>query len=96
MTLSFPLDPKYSTTKGLKGVVECLTRDKKVAGSIFTGITCVVSFSRHINACLLLVQPRKTRPDITEKNVDWDVKNKIKQTNNRAAHAACGLLLLVT
>ena len=24
---------------------------------------------------LILVQPRKTHPDITEKSVDWDVKN---------------------
>ena len=30
---------------------------------------------------LVLVQPRKTSPDITEKNVDWDIKNQIKQTN---------------
>ena len=28
---------------------------------------CIVSFSKHINPCLVLVQPRKTRPDITEK-----------------------------
>ena len=29
----------------------------------------------------MLVQPRKTRPNITEKIVDWDVRNHIKQTN---------------
>ena len=33
-------------------------------------------WARHINSCLVLVQPRKTHPDMT-KNVDWDVKNQI-------------------
>ena len=28
---------------------------------------CVVSLSKTHNPCLVLVQPRKTRPDITEK-----------------------------
>ena len=28
---------------------------------------CVVFLNRHINPCLVLVQPRKTHPDITEK-----------------------------
>ena len=31
--------------------------------------------------CLVLLQPRKTRPSITEFIIDWDVKNQIKQTN---------------
>ena len=26
-----------------------------------------------------MAQPRKTRPDITEIIVDWDIKNQIKQ-----------------
>ena len=46
-----------------------------------TGITALCSLARHIDPCLVLVQPRKTCPDITEKIVDWDVKNQIKQTN---------------
>ena len=33
---------------------------------------------------LALVKPRKTRPDISEKNVDWEVKNQIKQTHGRS------------
>ena len=27
---------------------------------------------------LVLVQPRKTRPDLSEKNIDWDIKNQNK------------------
>ena len=41
---------------------------------------CVVSFSKNINPSLVLVQPRKTRPFITERLL-MDVKNQIKQTN---------------
>ena len=37
---------------------------------------CVVSLSKNINPSLVLVQPRKTRPFITER---WYVKNEIKQ-----------------
>ena len=40
---------------------------------------CVVSLS---NPCLVLIQPRETRPNITEKIVDSDVKSKIKQTKS--------------
>ena len=41
-----------------------------------------MNFNKIYNQLLrVLVQPRKTRPDITEKNVDWDVNNQIKQTN---------------
>ena len=42
------------------------------------GRNCVVSLS--INLCFVLVQPSKTRPDVTEKIVDWDVKDQINQT----------------
>ena len=38
---------------------------------------CVVSLSKIINPSLVLVQPRKTCPFITER---WDVKNQSKQT----------------
>ena len=47
-------------------VVECLTRDRGAAGSSHTGV-CVVSLSKNINPSLVLVQPRKTRPFITER-----------------------------
>ena len=33
--------------------------------------------AKHINPGFVLVQSRKTRPDINSKVVDWDVKNQI-------------------
>ena len=47
-------------------VIECLTRDRGAAGSSLTGITVLCPWARHINPSLVLVQPRKTRPFITE------------------------------
>ena len=47
-------------------VVECLTRDRRAAGSSLRR-HCVVSLSKNINPSLVLVQPRKTRPYITER-----------------------------
>ena len=41
---------------------------------------CVVSLSKNINPSLVLVQPRKTRPFITERFCCWDIKNQIKLT----------------
>ena len=48
-------------------MVECLSQDHGVAGSIHTGVTVLCPFARHNNPCLVLVQPRKTCPDINEK-----------------------------
>ena len=48
-------------------VVGCLTRDREAAGSSLTGLTVLCPSARHIYPCLVLVKPRKTRPDITEK-----------------------------
>ena len=52
----------------------------RAAGSSLTSDTVLCHWARHIYPCSLLVQPRKTRPDITAKIVDWDVKDQIKQT----------------
>ena len=41
-------------------VVDCLTRDRGAAGSNLTSVTALCP-------CLVLVQPRKTSADITEK-----------------------------
>ena len=46
-------------------VVDCLTQDKEAAGSSLTGITALCA--RHIYPILLLVQPKKTRPCLTER-----------------------------
>ena len=48
-------------------VVECLTRDRRATGWRLTSITKLCPWARHINPCLVLVQPRKTRSDITER-----------------------------
>ena len=48
-------------------VVECLTKDWGFVGSSLTGITALCPWARNINPCLVLVQPRKTHPHITEK-----------------------------
>ena len=48
-------------------VVECLTQDRRAAGSSLTGVTVLCPWARHINPSLVLVQPRKTRPFITER-----------------------------
>ena len=46
-------------------VVEFLTQDQGAAGSSLTGPA--LSLSKNINPNLVLVQPRKTRPYITER-----------------------------
>ena len=48
-------------------MVECLTRNQGVVGSSITGGTVLCPGARHFNACLVLVKPRKTCLDITEK-----------------------------
>ena len=48
-------------------VVECFARDQGGAGSSLTSATVLCPWARHIYPCLVLVQPRKTPPDITEK-----------------------------
>ena len=48
-------------------VVECLTWDRGAAGSSLTSITALCPWARHINPSLVLVQPRKTHPFITER-----------------------------
>ena len=67
-------------------LVKCLTwvRRLMVQASQITcyhwGSHCVVS-SRHFIHCLVLVIPTKTHSHLTEKRVDCDVQNQIKQTN---------------
>ena len=63
----------------LSGV--CLTRYRGVAGSSLTGGTAMCPWARPFILCLVLVQHKKTHPDMTEKIVDWDVKNQNKQAS---------------
>ena len=50
--------------EGSGSVVECWTRDR---GFEPHWRHCIVSLSKNINPSLVLVQPRKTRPFITER-----------------------------
>ena len=59
-------------------VVECLTRDQGVAGSSLT----VVLARQHIYPSLVLAQPRKTRPCLTERLLTG--RKESKQTNKQA------------
>ena len=59
---------RYEIWEGSGSVVECLI-DSRPMGCRFQSHQghCVVSFSKNIKPSLLLVQPRKTRPFITER-----------------------------
>ena len=48
-------------------VVECLTRDRGAASWNLTGVTALCAWVRHTNPSLVLVQPWKTSPYITER-----------------------------
>ena len=48
-------------------VVEYLTRGREAAGSSLTSVTALCPLAGHINPSLVPVQPRKTRPYITER-----------------------------
>ena len=48
-------------------MVECLTRDREAAGSSLTSVTALWSLARHIYPSLVLVQPRKICPCLTER-----------------------------
>ena len=63
---------------GSEPVVECLTQDRGVAGSSLTGVTVLCPRARHINPCLVLVQPGKSCPN--GKIVDFRRKES-NQTN---------------
>ena len=62
-------------------VVECLTRDRGAAGSSLTGVTALCPWARYmyIDPSLVLVQPRKTRPFITERLLMG--RKELNQTN---------------
>ena len=47
-------------------VVECLTRDRGDEGSSLTGDAALFPLAGHLIICLVLVPPRKRRPEITE------------------------------
>ena len=72
----------YNIGKG-SSVVECLTQDRGVVGSSNTGMTALFPWERHTKPCFVMVHPRKTCLNITEKLFDWEVKNQIKHKQHR-------------
>ena len=52
-------------------MVECLILDRGFAGLSLTGGTALCPRARHFINSLVLVQPRKTGPDMTEKLSTW-------------------------
>ena len=59
------------------------SRQKGCRSSLIS-ITALCPWARHINPCLVLVQPRKTRPDITEKLLTG--ASRIKTNNSITWH----------
>ena len=78
-------------------VVECLTWDRGAAGSSLTGDTALCPWARHINPSLVLVQPRKTRPYITERLlIGRKESNQIKHFELEWASSSTLILLVLS
>ena len=74
-------------------VVECLTRDRRAAGFEPHRGHCLVSLSKNINPSLVLVQPRKIRPLITERLLmGRKESNQRKQNLNNGKPLGCNNL----
>ena len=59
--------PSNSRWERSGSVVECLTRDRRAAGLRLASFTALCPWARHISPSLVLIQPSKTRPDVTER-----------------------------
>ena len=57
----------YGPPSGAQWLSVRVLNTRRAVGSSLTGVTMLCLWARHINPCLVLVQPRKTRPDITER-----------------------------
>ena len=64
-------------------VVESLTQDGGATGSSFTSVTVLCPWASHINPRLVLVQPKTTRPHITDRLL-MGRKESSKQTAESA------------
>ena len=67
-------------------VVECLTRDRGAAGLSLTSVTALSSLSKTHYPSLVLVQPRKTFPCLTERLLmGCKESNQTKTSYNQAS-----------
>ena len=73
-------------------MVEALAQDEGVAGSSLTNFTALHPWARHIILCLVLVQPKKTCPDIIERLLNGTLRIKINETNKTSISCHVGLL----
>ena len=71
--------------------VECMTRNRGSAGSSLTCVTALCSWARHISPSLVLVQPRKTRPYVTERLLMG--RKESNQTNKQTIKVTLPFLL---
>ena len=74
-------------------VVQCLTRDRGAAGSSLTGVTALCPWARHIHPSLVLVQPRKTCPYITERLLMGHIESN--QTNKQTSKINSDLVSMI-
>ena len=78
-------------------MVECLTRDRRAAGSSLTGVTALWSLNKTHYPSLVLVQPRKTRPYITERlligrketNQTNQISKRVEYSKDAMRQSAC-------
>ena len=61
-------------------MVECLTRNWGVASKSLTGGTALCTWARQFIPCLVLAQPKKTPPNMTEKMLTGIYTYQHKQT----------------
>ena len=64
-------------------VVECLTLDRGATGWSLIGVTACGPWARHIYPSLVLVQPRKTHPCLTERLL---MEHKESNQTNKQIH----------
>ena len=74
-------------------VVECLTRDQRAAGLSLTGVTVLCPLARHIYPRLVLVQPRKTHPYISERLLMG--RKESNQTNKTSLSVTSYIRLII-
>ena len=79
-----PFTPTVRECSG--SVVECLTRDRGATGLSLSSVTVLWSLSKQIYPSLVLVQPRKTRPCLTERLLMGRKESNQTNTNCLLGH----------
>ena len=77
-------------------VVECLTGDRRAVGSSLTRRDCFVSLSKNINPSLVLAEPRKTCPFITDILLMGRKESNQKTSGRQTKQCNCSSLFRIT